>query len=266
MTDHLEVAVAQCPAELDGAQARLGWFADLLAMHDGPSPDLVVLPELFQCGYHIGDLVSDRAEAPDGPFAASMAELAQKHGTAILYGYAERSGDVLFNAAQCIDKSGRMIGHHRKLLLPPGFEGDHFTPGDGSTLFRLGAFKVGILVCYDVEFPENVRHVALQGADIVVVPTALGAQWGVVSECVVPARAFENGVFVCYSNYCGVENGFGFFGGSCMIAPDGSELVRAGQTPALLRARLEHAAVAAAQDRLPYHKDRLELPWVEGPA
>lgn len=265
MSDTLEVAVAQCPAGLDGAQARLTWLADVLSDHDGAPLDLVVLPELFQCGYNIGRQVSDRAETPNGPFAVAIVELARQHGTAILYGYAERQGKALFNSAQCIDKNGTTIGRHRKLLLPPGFEGDHFAPGRGCELFQLGAFTVAILVCYDVEFPENLRHVALSGADLVVVPTALAAQWGVVSECVVPTRAFENGVFLCYANYCEQENGLDYFGGSCIIAPDGSELARAGPMAQFLQAQLKQSTVSAAQARLPFHADRLSLPWVESP-
>ncbi len=259
----LNVAVAQCPADLDGSQTRLDWLSQMLAAHKGDPLDLVLLPELFQCGYNIGDLVSDKAEASDGRFSAAIAGLARQHDTAILYGFAERQGDVLFNSAQCIDKNGITIGRHRKLLLPPGFEGDHFAPGTGCELFQLGAFTVAILVCYDVEFPENLRHVALSGADIVAVPTALAAKWGVVSECVVPTRAFENGVFVCYANYCQRESDLDYFGGSCIIAPDGSQLARAGTSPQLLSAQLKHSAVSAARTRLPYHVDRLGLPWVE---
>lgn len=263
MSDTLEIAVLQCPAGLDGVHARLSWLADTLAGHDGPPLDLVVLPELFQCGYNIGELVAGRAEAPNGPFATEIAELAKQHSAAIVYGFAEQQNKTLFNSAQCIDKNGVTIGRHRKLLLPPGFEGDHFAPGTDCELFQLGAFTLAILVCYDVEFPENLRHVALAGADVVVVPTALSAQWGVVSECVVPTRAFENGVFLCYANYCERENGLDYFGGSCVIAPDGRQLARAGPTEQLLRAQLEHSAVSAAQARLPYHADRLRLPWVE---
>ncbi len=263
MSEILEIGVAQCPADLDNPQARLIWLADILASHDGKPLDLVVLPELFQCGYNIGDLVPARAETPDGPFAASIADLTQKHQTAILYGFAERRGDVLYNAAQCIDQTGKIIGSHRKLVLPPGFEAEHFTPGTGCELFQLGAFTLAILVCYDMEFPENLRHVALAGADIVVVPTALAAQWAVVSQCVAPTRAFENGVFLCYANYCGQENGMDYFGGSCVIAPDGGQLARAANAARLLCARLTHSAVSEAQARLPYHIDRLSLPWVE---
>jgi predicted amidohydrolase len=265
MSGRLDIALGQCPAGLDGAQARLDWLADNLAAHDGTPPDLVVLPELFQCGYNIGDLLPARAETPDGPFARAIAQLAKHHDTAILYGFAERSREAIHNSAQCIDKTGKVIASHRKLLLPPGFEAGHFTAGTGCNLFRLGRFTLAILICYDVEFPENLRHVALAGADLVVVPTALAAEWGVVSDCVVPSRAFENGLFLCYANYCGQDNGMDYFGGSCIIAPDGQQLARAGKSAEFLWAGLEHAAVSAARARLPYHIDRLSLPWVTQP-
>lgn len=263
MSDVISVAVAQSPADLSGPQARLAWLTAQLTQLESGAPDLLVLPELFQSGYNIGDKVVDYAEAPDGSFAREITALARQYGVAICYGYAERQGDTLYNAAQCIDASGQQIGHHRKLLLPPGFEGDHFAPGTGSSQFQIGAFTVSFLICYDVEFPENVRHVALQGADIVVVPTALGAQWGVVSEKVVPARAFENGVFLCYANSAGQEGEMAFYGGSCMIAPDGEELARAGAEPGLIFTWMEKPSVARAQTRLPYFQDRKRLPWVD---
>lgn len=261
MPEVLHVAVAQSPAELSTSQDRLSWLMRTLEQHADQSCDLIILPELFQSGYYVGDKVADYAEPSNGPFAKSMAELANTYSTAILYGYSERQDNILYNSAQCLNKKGQVIGHHRKLLLPPGFEGNHFIPGDGCQVFELQGFKIGILICYDIEFPENVRHVALQGAELVAAPTALGAQWGVVSEKVVPTRAFENGVYVCYSNYCGHENGMKFFGGSCIVAPDGSDLERAGQTPAFLHSCIGKSDVAAAQDRLPYHKDVQKLPW-----
>ena len=262
MSETLNIAVVQSPADLNGPQARLAWLQQTLASQIDRCCDLIVLPELFQSGYHIGSKVVDHAEPSDGSFAKAVAELAAEYDTAILYGYSERQGEACFNSAQCIDKTGAVIGHHRKLILPPGFEGDHFSPGAGCDLFTLGAFRVATLVCYDVEFPENLRHVALQGADLVVVPTALGAQWGVVSEKVVPTRAFENGVFIAYANSAGHENGMDFFGGSCLVAPNGTDLARAGTGPQVISAKLEKSAVTTAQTRLPYHKDRLHLPWV----
>ncbi|WP_350336078.1 carbon-nitrogen hydrolase family protein [Coralliovum pocilloporae] len=263
MTSSLTVGVAQCPADLATSEERLRWLSNTLASNTGLRPDLIVLPELFQCGYNIGEAILDRAETPDGPFAEAIAELSRHHQTAILYGFAERQDKTLFNTAQCIDRTGRLIGQHRKLVLPPGFEENYFAPGHGCELFQLADFTVAILVCYDVEFPEALRHVALNGADLVLVPTALGAQWGVVAESVVPARAFENGVFLCYANYTGQENHMHYYGGSCIIAPDGKALARAEQANSgLSLAVLEKSAVERAQIRLPYHTDRFKLPWI----
>lgn len=94
------------------------------------------------------------------------------------------------------------------------------------------------------------------------VPTALGSQWGHVAHKVIPTRAFENGVFAAYANHAGVEQGMAYFGGSCIIAPDCSELARAGSNEEILISPLELDLVAKAQARLPYLKDRTLLSFV----
>lgn len=257
----MRIAIAQCPGDLPPGQARLGWLETLLAGQEGEPPDLVILPELFQSGYNAGAAIRERAEPVGGVFSQAMAGIARRFGVALIYGFAERDGGALFNAAQCFDAGGQPLALHRKLILPPGFEGDHFAPGTQATLFDLHGLKVALLICYDVEFPENLRRMAELGADLVVVPTALGAQWGVVAERVVPTRAFENGMHVAYANYCGSEAGMTYLGRSCVVAPNGQDLVRAGAEPGLFTARISRAAVEQAQARLPYLYDRQRLPW-----
>lgn len=259
MPENLTVTLLQSPGELVGPAARLNWLQNTLKT-TRPS-DLIILPELFQCGYHIGKNIVTHAETADGDFAKAVQALARHHKTAIHYGYAERHGETLFNAAQCFDHQGSRLTHHRKLLIPPGFETTYFERGDRCVLFELKGFKLATLICYDVEFPENLRHVASLGADVVVVPTALSTQWGVVSEKLVPTRAFENGVYLCYANSCGHENGLDYYGGSCIIGPDGTDLAHADKKPEILTATLDKSAVAAAQKRLPYLIDRQKLPW-----
>ena len=105
-------------------------------------------------------------------------------------------------------------------------------------MFSIGDFKIAILICYDAEFPETCRQVAAAGADVLIVPTALGQRWGIVSEKMIPTRAFENGIFICYANHCGTENGKTYYGGSCIISPSGEELARANGTETILNARL----------------------------
>lgn len=259
MAETLNITVAQNPADLVGPPARLDWLYKTLS--DIPdATDMLVLPELFLSGYNIADQVTNFSEPANGPNAQKIAALAIQHNIAIIYGFPETEADKIYNSALCIDANGAQIAKHRKLQLPPGYEGDHFTAGDTYTLFKYRGFTISILICYDAEFPETYRHVATNGAELVIVPTALGAEWGVVATRVIPTRAFENGVFTVYANQAGTEHGMDYFGGSCLIAPDGSELARAGGQPQLITAQLNRADVKSAQARLPYHTDLKKLP------
>lgn len=259
MSRTLRLAVGQSPAELSSVAERLAWLQDQLPDVVSHAADLLVLPELFATGYNIGDQVAARAEPADGAIAATIAELARSHGLAIHYGFAERDGVELFNAAQCFGPNGQRLGFHRKLALPPGFERDHFLPGQGSELFTFRGVRIATLVCYDAEFPETARHVASLGAEVILVPTALGAEWDWVAQRMIPTRAYENGVFLAYANSAGVENGLAFLGRSFIAAPDGQELARAGNAPEIIHATLELDRVAAAQARLPYLIDRRSI-------
>ncbi|MCV2866728.1 carbon-nitrogen hydrolase family protein [Defluviimonas sp. WL0075] len=259
MTDNFRLAVAQSPAELTSPRARVDWLHEALRDLQSKGVDLMLLPELFLTGYNIGDKVKEWAEPSDGPFAAEIAALAKRFGLAIHYGYAERADGVIYGASQCFGPDGVHLGSHRKLILPPGFEADHFVPGAGCSLFTYRGLRIGTLICYDAEFPETVRHVAMLGAELILVPTALGAQWGWVGRTLIPARAYENGVFLAYANQAGTENGMDYLGMSFIAAPDGEELARAGAASEILIADLDPSRVRRAQERLPYHTDRGRL-------
>ena len=94
------------------------------------------------------------------------------------------------------------------------------------------------------------------GAEILLVPTALGVQWEWVAQRMIPTRAYENGIYLAYANSAGTENGMRFLGQSFIATPDGQELARAGSLPKILYGTLQLDKVPAAQSRLPYLKDR----------
>lgn len=258
MSYRLGISLAQSPAELNGSEQRLKWLETTLAALDKKT-ELLVLPELFACGYNIGDSLSTWAEANDGPTADAISALTKKYRVAIHYSYAERAGDCIYNSSQCFDESGSRLGEHRKLSLPPGFEIDQFAPGKGCCVFNYHGFQIATLICYDIEFPENARHLGEQGVDLIIVPTALGKAWGVVAEHVVPTRAFENGCFVAYANQAGIEHGLEYYGGSCIASPQGQVLARAGADPEIIYASLDISQVTAARQRLPYLTDRHKI-------
>lgn len=257
--DGLTLALAQTPGELDGVAARLAWLEQAAAPLAARGVDLLLLPELFASGYNVPDRLAAAAEPADGPTARRIAALAARCGLAIHYGYPEAAGGRLYNAAQCFGPDGVRLGGHRKLLLPPGFEGESFAAGSACTPFRHRGLTIATLICYDVEFPETVRHAAAAGADLVLVPTALAAEWAVVARRMVPTRALENGVYLAYANHCGTEGDLRYLGESCIAAPDGRDLARAGAGPEILTARLTRSAVEAARRRLPYRADLTRL-------
>jgi nitrilase len=220
---------------------------------------LLLCPECWLCGYHIGDVVTVLAESSDGASARRIAAIARQYELAIAYGYAERdvSSGHLYNAVQVLGPDGAVLSHYRKTHLFGPDERAVYRPGNRfEPPFDFGGFKVGLLICYDVEYPEPVRSLALMGAQLILVPTALTDEYAAVPDFIVPARSVENQVYLAYCNHAGVENGMRFLGGSCLTGMDGKALAAAGAGEALIVAEISRAAQAAAANTYPYHADR----------
>ncbi len=220
------------------------------------SIDLLIAPELYLTGYNIGDRLRDLAEPADGPAAKRVAEIAAETGVALLYGYPEAARKKLYNAALLVDGTGAVRANYRKTHLFGPEEKRLFSPGDELVLVELGTLTLGLLICYDVEFPEAVRALVLAGADLIAVPTALMRPYENVPEQMVPARAFENQVFIAYANRCGQEGEVTYCGMSCIIAPDGKPLIQSGRAEAFLVADVDPEAHTESRKANPYLEDR----------
>lgn len=255
----MKAGILQSPGTLGGPDDRLPALEQ--ALRSAQDLDLLLCPELFQCGYNAGTEIAVRAEALDGPFAAAVAGLAKQFRCAIAYGFSERAAEgAPFNSAACFGPDGALLGHRRKSVLPPGPETELFQPGAGGPcLFRLGGLTVAIVICYEIEFPESARAAAMAGADVLLVPTAISTNWPIVPEKLVPTRAFENGLWLLYANHAGEENGLNYAGSSCIVAPFGEVAARAGRDPELIRASIDPGQVASARKRLPFLADRDDL-------
>ncbi|MFF9279275.1 carbon-nitrogen hydrolase family protein [Streptomyces griseosporeus] len=218
---------------------------------------LLVAPEMFLTGYAIGDDIARLAEPADGDAADAVAEIAGRHGVAVAYGYPERDGETVFNSAQLISADGTRLANYRKTHLFGCFERDHFTPGEQPVVqAELDGLTVGLMICYDVEFPENVRAHALAGTDLLLVPTAQMHPFQFVPEHLVPVRAWENQMYVAYVNRVGPEGEFEFVGLSTLAGPDGIARARAGRTEQLVFADADPAFLAASREANPYLEDR----------
>ncbi|MFD7566458.1 carbon-nitrogen hydrolase family protein [Streptomyces tendae] len=218
---------------------------------------LLVTSELFLTGYAIGDGIGVLAEPADGDAADAVAEITGRHGLAIAYGYPERAGESVYNSVQLISADGTRLAGYRKTHLFGCFERDHFTPGEQPVVqAELNGVTVGLMICYDVEFPENVRAHALARTDLLLVPTAQMHPFQFVAESVVPVRAFENQMYVAYVNRVGHEGEFEFVGLSTLAGPDGIARARAGHAEELVLADVDPAFLAASREANPYLRDR----------
>ncbi|SED37511.1 Predicted amidohydrolase [Amycolatopsis tolypomycina] len=226
-----------------------------VAVHQGPldglpavDADLVVTAEMITTGYHIGARTHELAEPADGPTAARMSAWARQTGTAIVYGYPETDGGHVYNSVQLIDATGTRLANYRKTHLFGDLDKAWFTPGDDPVVQAdLGGLRVGLLICYDVEFPELVRAHALAGTELLVVPTALMSPYELVADTLVPARAYESQLFVAYANRCDTERELTYCGRSCVVAPTGEVLARAGAGPEVIAADVTRDALIASR-------------------
>ena len=221
--------------------------------------DLLVAPEMFLTGYAIGAEAVDRlAEPVDGASVTAASLIAGDAGIALVFGLPERGADGrAFNAAVALSAGGHVLATYRKAHLFGDVDRAQFSPGETAPqLFEVGGLTAAMLICYDVEFPEAVRSLALRCVDLVIVPTALMQPYDVVARTVVPARAFENQLYVAYANRCGAEPPFDYCGLSCVVGPDGVDVSRAGRGEELIFADLDTAALARSRKANTYLKDR----------
>lgn len=259
----LRISVLQhepTPADLAAALQRLNHYAQLAAADDS---QLLIVPEASVTGYNIPrETMTQIALTADGEFTREVAALCRQYRIAIAYGFAEQDHGAYYNCVQIINRDGVVVGKYRKTHLWGDLDRTLFSAGNSlecgaaDGLVDIDGFRVGVLICYDVEFPECARALALKGADLIIVPTGLMQPFREVAEQVVPVRAYENQLYVAYANYCGCEGDLIYEGRSCIAGPDGRDIARADQQAELLTATLRQDDILKQRSILPYHRDR----------
>lgn len=220
--------------------------------------DLLVFPEGYLTGYYRPGL---RPAALAGVDAAldALGGIVAEAGIMVVMGTHRAQERALVNAAIVFDARGRQIGAYHKRALFGAWERATFRPGTQPLRFDCRGFRVGLAICYDVEFPELIRPEAEAQTDLVVTPTALMAPHGRIADLLPAARALENQIFIAYANRTGREHELTFVGKSCICGPDGAMLAVAGDAPDMLVAKLDRRAIKAARDEASYLEDLARL-------
>jgi len=254
---------------------------------------IVCLPELFQAQYFCQreDLrLFDLAEPIPGPSTKKLGEVAKEAGVAIVASLFERRAPGLYhNTAVTLNSSGEIAGVYRKMHIPDDplyYEKYYFTPGDlGFQAVDLGVGRVGTLVCWDQWYPEGARLTALQGAEVLFYPTAIGwhpaekDEFGVAQydawQTIQRSHAIANGVYVASVNRVGLEHGevrlangdilgnrvegpgLQFWGGSFLADPFGRVIAKAShETEEILIAEIDPGLIEDTRRNWPFLRDR----------
>ncbi len=174
-------------------------FAPLIAEAAKRGADLVVLPELLTCKGVTHDYVSV-AEPVPGPTTEYFGKLAKEHDCYLVVGLPERDGHLVYNVAALVGPDGELVGKYRKVTLPREEITRGIAPGHEYPVFETRFGKVGMMVCYDVFFPEVARRLAMNGAEVIALPI-----WG-GNPRLAAARCAENGVYLVSSTYTDHEH------------------------------------------------------------
>jgi predicted amidohydrolase len=231
--DAIRVAVCQVAPRIGDVAGNMDRAVAAVSTAARVGAQLIVLPELVTSGYVFRDLDEVRrvAEPADGPTTRRLAALAREHDLIIVAGFPERSGDVIYNSAVLVDPSGIRAVYRKAHLWDR--ESDFFTPGSAPPpVVETTVGRIGVVVCYDLEFPEWMRAVALQGADVVCAPTNWPAERRPEGErpmevVRVQASASVNRVFFAVADRAGRERGVEWASASAIIGPDGYPLALA---------------------------------------
>ncbi len=258
-----------------GAVDALQHAIDLVHEAADAGAEVIVLPELFRWPYPAQEMAAEQfrfAESVPGPTTERMAELAADRGVVIVVSvFEERAPGLGFNTAVVVGPDGETIGEYRKAHIPDDplyYEKFLFTPGDKPCgVFDTPFGRLGVLVCWDQWYPESARLAAMQGAEVIVYPTAIGViddegpeeharqrdAWRTVQR----GHAIANGVYVAAVNRVGREGELGFWGDSFVAGPQGELLLDAGAAPdAVHVVDCDLSRLADVRRMWPFFRDR----------
>ncbi|MBP89788.1 MAG: amidohydrolase [Planctomycetaceae bacterium] len=228
----MRIAAVQMDVCLGDPQENLRVIQQRLEEAAEAGAKLTIFPECALTGYCFDsrEEVLPFAESVPGPSCERLAETCKRLDVFAVMGMLEAAGDKLFNACVLVGPEG-VVANYRKIHLP--FLGiDRFTdPGDQPfAVHDAGGVRIGMNICYDSSFPESARVMALQGADLIALPTNFPPGGECTAEHVINTRAMENNVYYACVNRVGTERGFSFIGMSKICDPSGRALDEAPHT------------------------------------
>lgn len=254
MQTTVKAAAVQFTIALGDIDANLAHVKGALARLAQHGVELAVLPEMWSCGFAYRELNQLAQRTPE--LVRELEGLSREFNMVIVGSLPEPHGDKVYNTAYLVDR-GRLAGSYRKLhLFSLMGEDRSLDSGDRAVVVETSLGKVGMMICYDLRFPELARRLTLEGAEIIVVP----GEWPKPRDdhwhTLLRGRAIENQLFIVAANCCGVVGKLDFFGGSLILGPKGEILAQGGYESCELEATLEADAMESWRASITCLKDR----------
>lgn len=228
---------------------------------------LLVCPEMIITGYAVGlEKLQKFGLADQQVWTQKISAIAKKHAIAIAYGFPDYSASpFIYNACQFINENGKVLAKYAKTHLYGSLDREQFQAGQQiGPCFDWQGWRVGMLICYDIEFAAASRTLARLGAEMILVPTANMPEFPQVPRLLVPARAYENSCYVVYANAVGSEvlhNITTSYGGLSTVASPKADTVQAGTQAQLLLADLFKNVVLESRAHSQLHDEQATLYW-----
>jgi predicted amidohydrolase len=252
------VTLAQLTCQLHDKEANLKRMKDIVRKTKG---QIVIFPELNLTGYMPRDDLFGQAETASSPMIKAIVRLAKDTKKDIVFGApmkGERLSGVVYNSCLLAAGTGKLF-RYDKMYLPsfgPFEEKVFFAEGKGVVVGDGRHARIGLMICYDMFFPELAKLETLLGAQILVNISAAPTTSRPFFRRVMPGRAVENAIFVAYSNMVGVHGSLVFGGGSVLYGPRGEEIVRAKDLePDIVEAEIDLADIDVARRFRPVVRD-----------
>lgn len=236
MAKTVRIALAQMAAKCGDVDANIKNALLMIDEASQASADIVLLPELCFTGYQMQILGKEILRLSDqyaDVIDQSMRTAARDGNVNIIAGLCIDENGHYYNAARLYDRTGTCSGEYRK-TFSFGNEGDYFDRGEQLPVFKTDFGKIGILICYDIGFPETARLLSKSGAQIIFIPAAWRIQDELSWNLNVPSRALENQLFTAAVNHCCKSKKLHLFGRSMICGPDGRSVLQLGYDKQML--------------------------------
>jgi omega-amidase len=248
----MDIAIGEPDRNYEKLQALLARLID-----EGTKPDVVMFPEMWNTGYAL-DRIHDLADVDAERTHALLSSFSRQHKLNIIGGsIAEKRGSDIFNTIYAYNREGDRTADYSKIHLFRLMDEDKYLQ-EGSSIgqFEIDGIASGMMICYDIRFPELARKLALGGARILFVP----AEWPNPRlhhwRTLLMARAIENQMYVVSCNRVGTSGTTEFFGHSMVIDPWGEVLAEGDQSEQIIRVQIDLELVGQVRSRIPIFEDR----------